>query len=233
MTEERSILKTDDTALYRKYKILQETFLKLKKVLIAYSGGVDSTFLLKVAYDVLQEDVLAVTATSPTYALSELEDSIRFARAIGCRHLITESNELEIPEFSENTVNRCFYCKDALFLHLKKIAHDNKITSVLDGSTFDDLDDYRPGRRALDKHGVISPLCDVGLTKNEIRLLSKELGLETSQKPSYACLSSRIPYGMKITQNILTSIGQLELFLKENGFRQVRARYYNELVRIE
>lgn len=221
-------------------EISKEKLLSLRKVLsslestcIAYSGGVDSTFLLRVAKDVLGENVLAVTGTSPTYPRRELNEAIESAQKIGVRHLLISSNELDIPGFSENTANRCYYCKHDLFGKLKAEAEKYGIKTVADGSNYDDTVDYRPGRKAAKDLGVRSPLCEVELTKNEIRYLSKELGLSTWNKPSFACLSSRIPYNEKITEEKLKQVEEAEGILRDLGFTQFRVRHHNDIARIE
>ena len=217
----------------RKLLRLREVLSSLESICIAYSGGVDSTFLLRVSKDVLGENVLAVTATSPTYPQRELKEAIESAQKIGVRHLLISSNELDIPGFSENTTNRCYYCKHDLFRKLKAEAEKYGIKTVADGSNYDDTKDYRPGRKAAKEIGVRSPLCEAELTKNEIRCLSKELGLSTWNKPSLACLSSRIPYHEKITEEKLKQVEKAEGILRDLGFTQFRVRHHNDIARIE
>ncbi len=217
----------------RKLLSLREVLSSLESICIAYSGGVDSTFLLRISKDVLGEKVLAVTATSPTYPRRELNEAIEAAQKIGVRHLLLSSNELDIPGFSENTSSRCYYCKHDLFGKLKAEAEKHGIKTVADGANYDDTKDYRPGRKAAKELGVRSPLCEVQLTKNEIRYLSKELGLSTWNKPSLACLSSRIPYNEKITEEKLKQVEEAEDILKDLGFTQFRVRHHNEIARIE
>jgi len=212
---------------------LREVLSSLEAICIAYSGGVDSTFLLRVSKDVLGENVLAVTATSPTYPQRELNEAIESAQKIGVRHLLISSNELDIPGFSENTTNRCYYCKHDLFQKLKAEAEKCGIKAIADGSNYDDTKDYRPGRKAAKELGVRSPLCEAGLTKNEIRYLSKELGLHTWNKPSLACLSSRIPYHEKITEEKLKQVEKAEGILRDMGFTQFRVRHHNDIARLE
>lgn len=217
----------------RKLLRLRGLLSSLGSICIAYSGGVDSTFLLKVSKDVLGEKVLAVTATSPTYPQRELNEAIESAREIGVRHLLISSNELDIPGFSKNTANRCYYCKHDLFGKLKAEAGKHGIKTVADGSNYDDTKDYRPGRKAAGELGVRSPLCEAELTKNEIRYLSRELGLSTWNKPSLACLSSRIPYNERITEEKLKQVEEAEGFLRGLGFTQFRVRHHNDIARIE
>ena len=217
----------------RKLLSLRKVLSSLESICVAYSGGVDSTFLLKVSKDVLGEDVLAVTATSPTYPRRELNEAIEAAKKIGVRHLLLASNELDIPGFAENTSSRCYYCKHDLFGKLKVEAKRHGIKNVVDGANYDDTKDYRPGRKAAEELGVRSPLCEVQLTKNEIRYLSKELGLSTWNKPSLACLSSRIPYNEKITEEKLKQVEKAEGILRSFGFTQFRVRHHSEIARIE
>jgi pyridinium-3,5-biscarboxylic acid mononucleotide sulfurtransferase len=216
-----------------KFQKLKDNITKLESVAIAYSGGVDSTFLLKVAFDLLGENVIAVTAKSSTYPIRELNAATTFAKKIGAKHIIMTSEELEIEGFAKNPVNRCYFCKKELFGKIKVIANREGLKQVLDGSNFDDIGDFRPGMEAAAELKVISPLKDVGLTKDEIRKLSKDLGLKTWDKPSFACLSSRFPYGTEITKGKLTKIELAEQFLMDIGFRQVRVRYEGNTARIE
>ena len=217
-----------------KVKSLKNILRTMKRILIAYSGGVDSTFLLKVAVDALGRDnVLAVTAKSETYTSSELKDAIKNARRIGARHVIISTHELKNPNFRKNPINRCYYCKSELFGRLKKIAKKENIRFVIDASNVDDLKDYRPGAKAKKELGVRSPLQEAGLTKNEIRQFSKRLGLLTWDKPAMACLASRVQYGQNIEQGILKRIEQAEDYLRLFGFRQVRVRCHKDIARIE
>jgi len=212
---------------------LQSRIQSLESVAVAYSGGVDSTFLLKIAHDVLKENCMAVTARSSTYPEREFLEAKGFAQQIGARHTVIFSEELDIEGFSDNPVNRCYFCKRELFTKIIDVAKQHGIKHVVEGSNVDDLGDYRPGMRAIHELGIISPLRESGLKKEEIRTLSKQMGLPTWDKPAFACLASRFPYGEKITQEKLLTIGRLEQFLLNLGFRQVRVRHHGEIVRIE
>jgi len=213
---------------------------KLKKILkdmgsliIAFSGGVDSSFLLKVAENVLGKNVIAVTAKSLTYPKREFEDAKRIARSLNCRQIIIDSNELKIKEFRNNLKNRCYFCKKELFLKLISIKNKYKFNFVVDGTNYDDLNTFRPGLKALKELGIRSPLAEAGLTKEEIRKYSRLLNLTTWNKPSFACLSSRFPYGEEITKSKLKKIENAEDFLRSLGFRQIRVRYHYPIARIE
>lgn len=216
-----------------KLEKLKEILRGLESVAIAFSGGVDSTFLLKVAQDVLSDKVIAVTATSSTYPVREFKEAKKYAESIGVNHIIIESEELEIEGFAKNPVNRCYYCKTELFSKVQKVAEENGVKYVLDGSNSDDTGDFRPGMKAARELGVVSPLMDAGLTKNDIRTLSKAMGLKTWDKPSFACLSSRFPYGNEINMKKLSMVEKAEQFLLDLGFRQVRVRHHGEIARIE
>jgi uncharacterized protein len=204
------------------------------QVVVAFSGGVDSTFLLWSAVTVLgREHVVALTATSPTYPLRELNESCQLAERLGVRHLIFESNELEIPGFADNPPRRCYHCKHELFALCLNKGRELGFTTVLDGANRDDLADYRPGHEAARELGVRSPLLEAGLGKEEIRTLSRRAGLPTAEKQAFACLASRFPYGTRITAERLQQIDSCEEFLLNAGFRTVRVRYHDDTARIE
>ncbi len=219
--------------LQEKYNLLKENLRNLGSVAVAFSGGVDSTFLLKTAFDVLGTNVLAVTARSSTYPEREYKEAKEFAEKYGIRHEVIVSEELEVDGFSDNPVNRCYLCKNELFEKIGDIAKLHGISYVAEGSNHDDLSDYRPGLQAISEHGVVSPLRAAGLTKEEIRILSKDAGLPTWNKQSFACLSSRFPYGQKITREKLEQVDKAEQLLLDEGFRQVRVRHHGDIARIE
>lgn len=207
---------------------------KMKKVLVAYSGGVDSTFLLKTALDVLGKDnVLAVVAASKTYPSSEVALALKLAKRLKADLLLIKTEELSDPRFAKNPLKRCFYCKLELFSKLKEIAKKKGYNHVVDGSNYDDRLDFRPGAKAGKKLGVQSPLKDAFITKKEIRKHARKLKLPNWDKPSMACLASRIPYGVNINGGILKKIGAAEAFLKEKYFKQVRVRHHGNVARIE
>ncbi|HDJ22575.1 MAG TPA: ATP-dependent sacrificial sulfur transferase LarE [Candidatus Aminicenantes bacterium] len=225
-------MKLDDK-LWQKYERLKKIIESLEGVVIGFSGGVDSTFLLKAAHDVLGDKVLAVIATSETYPQREIEDALKLAQELGVRFKLIKTHELQDDNFRQNPPQRCYYCKKELFTKLKTIAQEKGFKWVLDGSNYDDLDDFRPGTKARDELGVRSPLQEAKLTKKDIRLLSKYFGLSTWSKPSFACLASRFPYYTPIDEEDLQRIGQAEDFLRGLGFRQVRVRHHGFLARIE
>lgn len=219
--------------LQEKFQLLKDNIKKRGSAAVAYSGGVDSTFLIKVAHDVLGDNMIAVTATSSTYPERELKEAIQYAKTIGVKHLIISSEELDIEGFASNPVNRCYFCKKELFSKINNIAKENHIDYVFDGSNINDEGDYRPGMQAARELEVVSPLREAQLTKEDIRVLSKELGLPTWDKPAYACLSSRFPYGNNITAPKLKMVDEAEQYLLDLGIRQVRVRHHGEIARIE
>ena len=219
--------------LDEKLELLKDIIRKKGSAAVAFSGGVDSTFLIRVAKEVLGDKLIAVTATSSTYPERELNEAIKYAKDFGVKHIIISSEELDIEGFANNPKNRCYYCKKELFTKVKEVALENGIEYVFDGSNLDDNGDYRPGMLAAKELLVVSPLKEAGLTKKDIRDLSKEYGLATWNKPAFACLSSRFPYGNKITLPKLKMIDQAEQFLLDMGIRQVRVRHHGEIARIE
>ncbi len=210
-------------------KIIKET----EGLAIAFSGGVDSTFLLSVALNVLKQKVIAIIVISSTYTKRELDEAVEFCENNGVNYKTISSKEINIPNFKSNPTDRCYYCKHELFGEIKKIANENGYKIIADGTNADDIDDFRPGMRALKELRIISPLKQAGLTKKEIRKYSKDMNLKTWDKQSFACLASRIPYGTEITLEKLRRIEKCESVLYDIGFKIFRVRYYGETVRIE
>lgn len=224
---------TIDPQLAEKFEHLKRILTGLESAVVAFSGGVDSTFLLAVAVKILGARVLAVTATSETYPERELIEARSLAGLLGARHREVVSEELDIPEFRHNPHNRCYYCKKELFGKLRTIASEEGLAQVLDGTNLDDRSDHRPGRQAAEELGVRSPLEEAGFTKSDIRSLSQHLGLPTWEKPAFACLSSRFPYGTAITTERVGQVGRAEEALRELGFRVLRVRYHDTVARLE
>lgn len=221
------------TAVEGKYRQLLAVLRELESVVVAFSGGVDSTLLARAAKDALGDRAVLVTADSETYPAGELEEARRLAASIGLRHLVVRTDELANPEYVRNGANRCFFCKEELFTHLAPIAEREGCRALVYGANVDDLGDHRPGMQSAGQRGVRAPLIEAGLTKAEIRELSRTLGLATWDKPSFACLSSRFQYGDPITAEKLRRIDEAEAFLRTLGFRQFRVRHHDRLARIE
>ncbi|MDR3049539.1 MAG: ATP-dependent sacrificial sulfur transferase LarE [Elusimicrobiota bacterium] len=217
----------------QKEQKLREYISSCGNAAVAFSGGVDSTFLLKVSHDILGDKTIAITARSCSFPQRELNETIAFCKKEGVKHIIVDSEELDIEGFSRNPINRCYLCKSELFSKIQDIAVQNKIDNIFEGSNMDDNGDFRPGLKAIAEKGIKSPLRFAQLNKEEIRTLSKELGLSTWNKQSFACLSSRFPYGEEITPEKLSMIDKAEQFLLDMGIRQVRVRMHNNLARIE
>jgi len=220
--------------LQDKYERLKKIIEEMGSIVIGFSGGVDSTLLLKVAHDILKDKVIAVIGKSETYPEEEFNEAIKLAEFIGARYKIVTTEETDNLKFAENPPDRCYYCKTELFSKLKEIAEAEGIRWIADGTNADDVKDFRPGLRAVKENNIRSPLLEAGLTKNEIRELSRLLGLPTWDKPSFACLSSRFPYGMPIDREKLKKIDKAESFLRKLGLKVFRVRLIDEnTVRIE
>lgn len=219
--------------LARKMECLRASVRDLGSLLVAYSGGVDSTFLAVVAHQELGNKMLAVTAVSAAYPTWERQEAAEFARKFNIPHKFVETAELEIPEFKHNPPDRCYYCKRGLFEAMLEMAREAGIRHVADGTTADDLKDFRPGRRAAEELQIASPLLESGLTKDDIRVLSQEMQLPTWDKPAFACLASRFPYGQAITAKKVAQVEKAEDVLRGLGIRQYRVRHHGEIARIE
>lgn len=219
--------------LHQKYQALKDYMKGLGGVVIAFSSGVDSTFLLKTAHDVLGDRCVAVTARSCSFPKRELDEAADFCKQQGIRHIVIDSEELQVEGFAQNPKNRCYLCKRELFTKILNVAKENGLPYVAEGSNLDDNGDYRPGLTAVAELGIKSPLREANLTKSEIRRLSKELDLPTWDKQSFACLSSRFVYGETITEEKLSMVDKAEQRLLDLGFHQVRVRIHGTIARIE
>jgi uncharacterized protein len=216
-----------------KFKELTRILKASDSLLVAFSAGVDSTFVLKAAHMAIGARAIALTATSPTVPPGEIDAAKKFAKNLGCRHIVLESHELINPSFSQNPINRCFFCKDELYRISRAEAEKLGIETIVDGTNLDDLKDHRPGLQAANEWKVRHPLVEASMTKDDIRRYSKELDLPTWDKPSSPCLSSRFPYGTAIDLQRLKQIGSCEVYMKELGFREFRVRYHGDLARVE
>ena len=216
-----------------RYEALRTTIREAGSALVAFSGGVDSTFVLAVALDVLGPNAVALTAISPSVAPREREAAVRIGRELGARHVLVDSSELDDPRYAANPTDRCYFCKSELYELCRKVADERGIAAILDGFNADDVGDHRPGRQAGDERGVRHPLLEAGFGKPEIRAWSRRLGLPTWDKPQLACLASRLPYGTAVTAERLEQVARAEEALADHGLRIFRVRHHGDVARLE
>ena len=233
MADPGAAARQDPRSVEQKLADLRAAIRSLESVVVAFSAGADSTLVAKVAADELGDRALAVTSASESLAERELREALEYAERLGVRHRVVYTNEMSNPEYRANPTNRCYHCKTELYTHLEELARREGYRHVANGLNLDDLGDYRPGLQAAREHGVRAPLQEAGLTKADVRALSRLLDVPTWDKPAMACLSSRVPYGEEITSEKLTQIDRAEQFLRDLGYRQLRVRHHGQVARIE